>query len=289
MPAKKEYVTEIHFGKKFLLLADHSDKKIRADIATVEKILAKGIENLSPLDRYILLTVYNVSFHKAGKIAGVSSLDSTATNCEFCQAMRQAANGNPAHICGPCYDFAQEQYRDTVLNRHTLNMVIFSTIDFTCEELKALPLTPIVRGNSSGDVPNTIYARNFIRLAFAFPYMHFALWAKNTAPVVQACKDLTKPDNLVLIQSSPIIGTPAKKAEYFDYIFTVYATKADTEKAIASGAAECNGKSCTECGYKCYFKAHKSGSNIAEYLRGVNAAQRQIISDYLKKSKEEKK
>ena len=55
-------------------------------------------------------------------------------------------------------------------------------------------------------------------------------------------------------------------AKYFDFVFTVYLTKEDTEKAIADGAGECNGKKCKLCGYKCYFNSWNS-KNVAEYLR----------------------
>ena len=106
----------------------------------------------------------------------------------------------------------------------------------------------------------------------------FSLWAKNTAPVIAACDKLGKPENMILIQSSILIGKPCKLAKYFDYSFTVYKDKESINKALASGANECNGKKCKTCGYKCYMGAWEKGANIAEYLR-IDEKTRKAISD----------
>ena len=70
----------------------------------------------------------------------------------------------------------------------------------------------------------------------------------------------------------------APLARYFDVTFTVYPDRKTTEAAIAAGAMECNGKKCAECGYMCYrADGWTAGTDIAELLRGVNAADRKAL------------
>ena len=256
-------------GKEYVYIHNDKTAKFERDLTKVAAILEKDVEQLSPVERIELLSIYHPAYHDSGKIEGITSFDSTATNCDFCKMMRELAKNNPLHICGYCYDFAQEHSFKgvNVLNRHTLNMIIMSTVEFTIEELRLLNVTYINRINSSGDVPNVTYARNMIKICFAFPCVKFGFWSKNTVPVIAACDELGKPENVTLIQSSYIIGKPAKLAKYFDLVFTVYLTREETENALANGSNECNGKKCKECGYKCYLNGWKAGSNIAEYLR----------------------
>lgn len=278
--AKKTEIVKINYrGLNFFIDND----KIEKDLAVVMSILDKGAENLTAVDRFTLLNVYKTSYHESGKIEGVTSLDSTASNCEFCKAIRQANKDNDLCICNGCYDLQQESYRLGCMSRHTLNMLIMMTIEFTVDELKMLTVTPIIRINSSGDTPNEIYARNMIKLAYAFPFAKVGYWTKNTSPIIKACDSLGKPSNLTLIQSSCMIGKPATKVKYFDYVFTVYPDKETTEKAIAAGASSCNGKKCKDCGYKCYFANHDGNGNIAEVLRGVSKAKVNAIKALLEK------
>lgn len=267
-------------GKEYMFLHTEKTAKFEKDLFTVADILNKAPADLTPADRFQLLTVYRPAWHDGGKIEGITSFDSSATNCEFCQAMREAAKNNPLHICGYCYDYSQEHgYKGVnVLNRHSLNMLIMSSIEFTVEELRILNVSYINRVNSSGDVSNAVYAGNMIKLCFAFPSVRFAFWAKNTGAVIAACDKYGKPENVTLVQSSPIIGTPAKLAKYFDFVFTVYLTREDVENAVAAGAGECNGKKCKACGYSCYLDGWKNAGvvNVAEYLRipGLNDEKR---------------
>lgn len=242
-------------------------KKFDRDLETVKSILDKP--ELTPADRVRLLMIYNPSFHDTGKIAGSTSFDSSAGNCIFCQKMRQAAEQNAGHICNYCYDMDQENRWKEVMNRHSLNMLIMQTVEFTVDELAILPATKINRINSSGDTPNKVYAKNMLNLAKANSELHFAYWAKNTRDVIAACDEIGKPENMTLVQSSYVIGRPAKLAKYFDFVFTVYATEDGIAEAIKRGAGECNGKKCMECGWKCYLETWKKAGvkEVAEILR----------------------
>lgn len=252
--------------------------KFENDLVRVNSILAKP--ELTFADHMQLLSIYSVSFHDSGKIEGCSSCDSSCHACAFCQKMIKAAENDPLIICGYCYDDAQETRWKNVENRHGLNMRILSTVDFTLEELATLPITAICRFNSSGDVPNEIYSRNCIRIAMSHPYAHCALWAKNVPACEKAFDELGKPSNMIFIQSSLLIGVPGKRSRYADYMFTVYPSEELTEKAIASGARECNGRKCRECGYKCYLGTWEKGANIAELLRVPEKRRGAILAAY---------
>ena len=243
---KNDYTKSAHvqIAGRTIEIVPGASSKFDRDFETVRAILDK--ETIGAVDRMQLLTIYKSAYHDGGKIEGITSFDSTATNCAFCQSMRAAAANNPAHICRYCYDYAQEHsFRGAnIVNRHSLNMLIMQSVDFTVDELKLISASYINRVNSSGDTPNETYARNMLRIAYAYPIFKFAYWSKNIAAVIAACDQLGKPENMTLVQSSPIIGKPVKLAKYFDIVFTVYATKDDINAALAAGAKECNGKKC---------------------------------------------
>ena len=264
--AIKTFLRVYAFDKLFIVEVPKNGKAaIIKDIEIVENILNKP--EISATDRFTLLRIYNVAFHESGKIEDIYSFDSSATNCEFCAKMRKLAEKDNSVICNYCYDFSQEQYRFAALNRHTLNMVIMQSVEFEIAELATLPAGYVNRVNSSGDCANQTYANNMVKLAIAFPYSRIAVWTKAPGFYIAACRKYGKPESLVLIKSSVHIDKPDVLPEYFDYVFTVYFDKAKVEQAIASGACECNGKKCNECGKKCYFATWEKGSNICELLR----------------------
>lgn len=250
--------------------------KFEQDKSIVESILAKPERTHE--DRLILLSVYNVSYHDSGKIEGMYSCDSSCNNCTFCQKVRENGKDNPALICNYCYDDAQEKRWTAVKNRHGLNLLIMSSVRYTVDELATLKMENLLRENSSGDIENDIMAENYINIGYSHPTVDIGLFAKNVSPVIRATDKLGKPENMKYIQSSLLIGVPAKRAKYFDYVFTVYATEEELQKALSDGACECNGKKCRECGYMCYVRnGWEIGSNIAEYLRLKSEKQREEL------------
>lgn len=253
-------------------------KTFDKDLETVRAILDKGIENLTKADKIRLLMTYKPAYHKGGKIEGITSYDSSATNCTFCQKCRKAAETDSSHICGSCYDFEQEHSFKgvNVRNRHSLNMLIMQSVEFTKEELELLDCSKIDRINSSGDTPNTTYAKNMLNIAWVNSHAHFAYWAKNILAVQKAVEEVGKPENMTLVQSSCRLNKPVKLAKYFDLVFTVYTNKEAVAEAIANGSGECNGKKCAECGFKCYLNGWNKGQNVAEYLRVTKAKRAEI-------------
>lgn len=240
------------------------------DLTTAENLLA-AVNTLSTTGRIRLLSLYKPSWHDTGKIAGSTSLDSSCHGCEFCQRMRSKED-DLLCICNYCYDYNQEQRYIDTLNRHRLNMLIMSAIDYTEEELKIVSVSLFTRVNSSGDTPNIIYARNMIRIAYINPFANVGYWFKNYAAVMAAIDQLGKPKNLSLIYSIARINyipDPEIFDSRIDYFFIVCTPK-KIEKIFGSiPCNECNGKKCgsKECGWKCYTKTHKHGKLIVEVLR----------------------
>lgn len=252
---------EILNGVEFTL---GKSKKFDRDFIAVYRLLSKA--NPTATDRIELLSLFNSSWHDDGKIELATSIDSSFNGCEFCQKMRKAAESDPTIICGSCYDAAQEARWINTRNRHGLNLLIMSAMDYTEDELRIIRASQHTRVNSSGETPNEIYARNNIRIAKINRPYKFGYWGKNTSPIQQAVEDLGKPENLALVQSSIHIGKADKIKKYFDYVFTVYPDEQSTLAAIRAGASPCNGKKCKDCCWKCYEKKHNS-KNIAECLR----------------------
>ena len=161
--------------------------KYEKDLAIVESILAKG-DAITHDDRIKLLSVYQISWHDSGKIEGTYSLDSSCNGCEFCAKMRAAAEKDNTIICGRCYDYKQETYRTNVKLRHSLNLRIMSSVEFTLEEMAMLPASLIVRINSSGDIENATHARNMVRYAITHKAAHVGFWGKNR-PAIETAFD----------------------------------------------------------------------------------------------------
>lgn len=240
--------------------------KYERDLELVNEILSKT--EITHEDRLRLLTVYKANYHNTGKIAGISSCDSSCNGCTFCAKMRKAAESDPSIICGKCYDAKQEKYKINVQKRHTLNLRIMSNVLFTVDELRTVATTDITRINSSGDLENDTHGRNMVRFGWAHPESMVSLWAKNQTAAKHAFDAEGKPKNMRYIASSIRIDCPIPFPEYADNTFTVYSTPEKLAEAVARGAGECNGKKCEECGKKCYkADGWKHGQDIAELLR----------------------
>ena len=270
-----KYTIEEFMNCTFFLGAS---SKFDKDLETVKRILSKDPESITAAERFQLIMIYQTSYHDSGKIEGIMSFDSSCHGCPFCNDARRAAANDPTIICRYCYDHKQEETRVNVINRHQLNMLIMSTVEFTEEELSLVPVSVLNRVNSSGDCPNEIYAVNMLRLSGLHLSVNFAMWAKNAKPVQAACERIGKPDNMTLIYSSMRINHVCAIPKWFDHVFVVAADKESVKRFLAlPNAGECNGKKCRECGYKCYTKAWKTGTVIIEYLRGVNPSVRKAI------------
>ena len=263
--------------------------KMRARLDAMEKraaeILAKG-DAMTAEDRRALLNLVNVAYHDSGKIEGCFSVDGSAS-CEFCQKMIAAAADNLLMICGCCYA-AADSWKEAAWRRHKLNALILSSVLFTAEELRALPIDgQRCRVNEDGDTVNETHARNLLRIAETRPGTAFGYWYKNSPAVESGLKAEgyttreTLPENVRFIHSSPLIGFPARATWFDDAIFTVWPDAATTAAAIAAGAHECNGRRCRACGFTCYLMQRQPEPlHIAEVLRCGKAKRAAVLAAY---------
>lgn len=97
----KVELKQIKFMNCTLFVNESKPGKFEKDLKIASPILLKAAagEKLTAVERITLLTIYKVSYHDSGKIEGTSSLDSTASNCEFCKNMRANNASNKACRC----------------------------------------------------------------------------------------------------------------------------------------------------------------------------------------------
>lgn len=264
-------------------------KDFLRDRDEVFRILENAV--ISKAERMRLLQIFKVAYHdsESSKIYGICSIDSSSVGCEFCAMMVELAKKNPLIICGGCYARKGNFKSTYVKDRHTLNMVIMSSVRFELDELAMLPISTIYcRFNSNGDITNDIMMYNYHGIMISHPFTKFGLWAKNVGPVNRVFRELGKPENCDFIQSSVIVNEPVKNPSPFaDHTFTVYLTEEDVQEAIKNGACACNGKKCMECGFKCYACTWPKGTDIAELYRG-SEKQRQLLIKLHKEWKEKR-
>jgi hypothetical protein len=96
----------------------------------------------------------------------------------------------------------------------------------------------IARFASYGELINMMHFINLLRIALANPRTIFTLWTKRPKIVQIVLKLLGKPDNLILIYSSPVVGVPSKLPKGFDKVFTAFAKGSDMTDINCHGA--CN-------------------------------------------------
>ncbi len=218
---------------------------------------------------------------RGGKIAGIPSLDGHAVSCAFCSFMRDLANKFPELkiICGTCYACdAREQMKATAQIAHARNALILSSVEFTAEELAALPIPcdvsrPYCRFNEDGDVVNETHARNLLKIANTHIFIGFGLWYKNRAAVYPVLDEEGVPENVEIIFSVPRVSLKPEQilklaGRHDNKVFAVFETDEEVDNAVNNfGFVRCNGIKCIICGFRCYKKAGRV-LFIAEKKRG---------------------
>ena len=126
------------------------------------------------------------------------------------------------------------------------------------------------RFESFGDLNNAIQVINYFNICTKNPCVNFAIWTKNPVYINEAIKihGYKKPDNLVIIYSSPMINNPVKLERikkifpFIDKVFTVYTSEQAAEEHNAT--INCGSKNCIEC-LACY--RHNNVTVISELLK----------------------
>lgn len=200
-----------------------------------------------------------IRFNKnmSGKMEGITCL-STSNLCNpFCAARKQ----NPNSICSKCFaDGTCKRY--SALNQNMArNTEILTARLFDISELPVIN-AQIFRFESFGDLVNATQCMNYFRICKRNPGVRFALWTKNPNFVQQAINaGESKPDNLVILLSSHIIGerADASRWSFVDKTFTVY-----KKDQLGDAHINCGSRECMMC-QRCYRK--ETETDIRERLK----------------------
>ena len=186
----------------------------------------------------------------SGKMTGIQSINTPTSTNPFCQSMQKTNT-----ICKKCYAQRYEKLRPNIVTAFERNLFL--------AERELLPLElpaineQIARFASYGELINMMHFINLLRIAMANPQTVFTLWTKRYRIVQRVLKHMDKPDNLILIYSSPVVGKVSALPKGFDKVFTAFAKGSDTTDI------NCHG-SCNDCRL-CY--SHNNISIINEIIK----------------------
>ena len=185
-----------------------------------------------------------------GKLANIISINTPTSTNQFCQSMQKTDS-----VCKSCYAQRYEKLRPNIVTAFERNLFL--------SERELLPLEiptisdDIARFASYGELINMMHFINLLRIALANPRTVFTLWTKRYRIVQRVLKHMDKPDNLILIYSSPVVGKVSALPKGFDKVFTTFARGTDMTDI------NCHG-SCNTCRL-CY--SHNDTVNINEIIK----------------------
>ena len=193
-----------------------------------------------------------------GKMTGFCSLSTSPVHNTFCMA-RSKCRGT---ICEHCYSIAMQlQYKN-------LSQMLAKNLEVLTTRLIPVEKWPIVnalmfRLESFGDVQNETQVLNYFNFCRRNPRVQFTVWTKNLAVYKSALKVAERPENLIIIASSPVINEPMDVSAYdfVDKVFTVYTKEYATQNGVK---VNCGARSCMAC-QRCY--SHNADFHVNELLK----------------------
>ena len=186
----------------------------------------------------------------SGKLAGIISINTPTSTNPFCQAMQKKDS-----VCKSCYAQRYEKLRPNIVEAFKRNLFLSERV-LLPQEIPAIN-KQIARFASYGELINMMLFINLLRIALANPRTIFTLWTKRYRIVQRVLNVLGKPDNLILIYSSPIVGKVSALPKGFDKVFTAFARGSDMTDI------NCHG-SCNTCRL-CY--SHNDTTFINEIIK----------------------
>lgn len=225
-------------------------------------------KRLSKLFRTIFDTdhIINVCINHTGKMAGMYSISTSCTLNKYCLERAK----NPESICADC--FAQTMFKNPwykwTLKRCEHNTHVLTTSILDVDDLPLINAFAF-RLESFGDIQNTNQVVNYFNICNLNNRVTFALWTKNPFIIANAIRDgHAKPENLIIIYSSPLKDKPVSLAKiqsvfpFVDKVFTVWTTKENASEHNVN--INCGARACLKC-LRCYTKGGEN--EIAELLK----------------------
>lgn len=185
----------------------------------------------------------HVSDNMSGKMDGIPSISTSCMCNPICLARMR--NGNS--ICSKCFAVG------TIKQYTSLGKALASNFELLNSSILDLDLLPrfkssveIVRIESFGDVASVTQAINYANICKVNPHVTFAWWSKNMSIVQKAFDIVGKPDNVIMVESAPIMDAEIEPSQpCVDKTFTVYTKESDN--------INCGKRSCMKC-RRCYRK-----------------------------------
>ena len=196
----------------------------------------------------------HVSDSMSGKMTGIPSISTSCLVNPICIARMKDGDS----ICAHCFaETTLKRYtacgRAMESNFHLLNDSVLDT-----ELLPRFANVAIVRIESFGDVASVTQAINYANICKANPTVTFAWWSKNMKICKEAFDIVGKPDNVIMVESSPKLNVQAEiSTDIVDKVFTVYDEKTIAEKSVE---INCGARCCATC-RRCYSKTTESVVN----------------------------
>ena len=187
----------------------------------------------------------------AGKMLGISSINTPTSTNPFCKSMQKTNS-----VCKSCYAQRGESYRTGLIDAFSRNLFLTQR-PLGLGEIPTINAT-IFRFHSYGELHNAQHLENYMTIAATKPHTIFTLWTKRKGIVQRVLKSRTKPDNMIIIYSSPLVDKQARLPKGFDKVFTVYSKGSAQDTAI-----NCHG-SCNTCRL-CY--SHNDTTYINEIIK----------------------
>jgi hypothetical protein len=179
----------------------------------------------------------HITTRHSGKMAGMTSVNTSALGNEFCVAQS-------CGICKSCYAKAGEAMRPTMKNKFMENNAALVSPIASAD----LPYfnARYVRFHAFGELLNADHYLNFVNIARKNPDTKFALWTKRKNLVA----GVDRPANMVLIFSENRLNVPDPEVPAgFNKVFAVYT--ADYLKENPATDINCGARSCVSC-LRCY-------------------------------------
>ena len=210
--------------------------------------------------------ILHICFNHTAKMAGMYSLSTACTLNKYCLERAK----NKKSICSKCFAanmFKNPWYKWTLKRcEHNTRVLTTSILD---TEVFPLVNAFAFRLESFGDIQNTTQVVNYFNFCRVNPRTTFALWTKNPFIIANAIRaGYAKPDNLIIIYSSPMIDIPVsleKLQKTFPFVDKVFTVWSNTDTAAKHNVKiNCGARACMKC-LKCYTKG--GANEIAELLK----------------------
>ena len=241
---------------------DHAkdNEKYKERMALISELLPKK-NDLNVIDQYRLANALVIS-SLTGKLEDFWAISTSVLMNQICQA-RARLEGC---ICAECYAAANCARWTNLAQSLETNFLILNNFLLDEDVLATIPF-PSTNGcgriESHGDVATEICAINYVRFIRSHKYLVFAVWTKNLNLYRNVLEAEGKPDNMIIIASSPmenvVMELPEWAKKYVDHIFTVYTPEYAKEHNIAINCGTWEGHDldhrCKKC-MRCYTKGN---------------------------------